>query len=72
MCRGTKENKKTIKNTILKGENVNINLYVSGDQAELLTALAEHDGVTIEECANELFEDLLARIWESIKEEFMS
>lgn len=49
-----------------------INLYVDGDEAEVLTALAEHDDVTIEDKANELFNELIARIWRDLREEFYS
>ena len=49
-----------------------INLYIDGDEAEVLTALADHDNVTIEDKANELFNDLIARIWHDLKEEFYS
>ena len=49
-----------------------INLYIDGDEAEVLTALAEHDDVTIEDKANELFNDLIARIWRDLREEFYS
>lgn len=49
-----------------------INIYIDGDEAELLTALADHDGVTVEEYANEMFGDLLGRIWQDIKAEFLN
>lgn len=49
-----------------------VNLYIDGERAELLEALADHDGVTIEDKANELFNDLIARIWSDLKEEFYS
>ena len=49
-----------------------LNLYIDGDEAEVLAALADHDGVTIEGKANELFNDLITRIWHDIKEEFLS
>lgn len=49
-----------------------INLYIDGERAELLEALADHDGVTIEDKANEIFNDLIARIWHDLKAEFYS
>lgn len=49
-----------------------INLYIDGDEAEVLTALADHDNVTIEDKANELFNELITRIWRDLKEEFYS
>lgn len=68
----TKTAKIHSKNTRLKGGNVIINIYIDGDEAELLTALADHDGVTVEEYANEMFGDLLGRIWQDIKAEFLN
>lgn len=49
-----------------------INIYVDGEPAEMLEALADHDGVTIEEYANKLFNDLLNKIWQDIKQEYFN
>ena len=42
------------------------------DQREVLIALAEHDGMTVDDKCSELLNDLLARIWQTVKEEFMN
>lgn len=65
-------NTKTEKIQSKKTRIMIINLYIDGDEAEVLTALADHDNVTIEDKANELFNDLIARIWHDLKEEFYS
>ena len=49
-----------------------INLYIDDDEAEVLTALADHDNATIEDKANELFNQLIAQIWRDLKEDFYS
>ena len=49
-----------------------INLYIDGDQAEVLSVLADHDGVTIEDKAKELLNDLITRIWQDLKEEYFN
>lgn len=46
-----------------------INLYIDDVRAEVLEALADHDGVTIEDKANELFNDLLNKIIEDLRRE---
>lgn len=49
-----------------------VNLYIDGEHAEVLEALADHDGVTIEEKANELFNTLMAKTLQTLKEEFFN
>lgn len=49
-----------------------VNLYIDGERAELLEALADHDGVTIEEKANEMFNNLMAKTLQTLKEEFFN
>ena len=49
-----------------------VNLYIDGERAELLEALADRDDVTIEEKANEMFNDLMARTLKTIKEELFN
>ena len=47
-----------------------LNLYLDDEQAELLTALADHEEISVDECASELINDLLARIWQQLREQF--
>lgn len=49
-----------------------VNLYIDGDQAELLEALADRDEITIEEEANEMFSNLLNKIIEDLKKEYFN
>ncbi len=49
-----------------------INLYIDGEHAEVLEALADHDGVTIEEKANEMFNNLMVNTIQILKEEYFN
>lgn len=49
-----------------------LTLYIDDEPAEILEALADHDGVTIEEEANAMFNDLMNRIWQDLKEEYFN
>ena len=49
-----------------------VNLYIDGEHAELLEAMADRDGVTIEEKANEMFNNLMANTIQILKEEFFN
>ena len=49
-----------------------VNLYIDGDEAEVLAALADHDGVTIEDKANELFNKLISQIWNDLREDYLN
>ena len=49
-----------------------INLYIDGERAELLEALADRDETTIEAEANEMFNDLLNKIIKDLKQEFFN
>lgn len=49
-----------------------VNLYIDGERAELLEALADCDKTTIEDEANEMFNDLLNRILTDLKQEYFN
>lgn len=49
-----------------------ISLYVDGEHAEVLEALANHDGVTVEEKANAMFEDLMNKAIQALKDTFFN
>lgn len=49
-----------------------VNLYIDGEHAELLEALADHDGVTVEEKANAMFEDLMNKTIQALKDKFFN
>ena len=49
-----------------------INLYIDDERAEILEALADHDGVTLEDEANTMFNDLMNKIYEDLKQDFFN
>lgn len=65
----------TFKNTISKGENLLLTLYLNDDQAEQLERIVElynDPDVGLEEYANEAFSDLLAKIWHEVTENILN
>lgn len=49
-----------------------IYLYLTEEEVELLELLAQRDGKSIEDSANDLFHDLLERIWDGLENEVLN